>query len=219
MRMDQVNKCLALLVAGFVVCTPARAEEMVAVRHEAGEITWVDIKLGQLEIKNDGAPAAQEVSKYRITDHETRVTDKLDKKFLSIKDLQPGQHVIIDVVDGKEARIVQKITADPKTTADLRETYGVVDALDLEAGTLAVAQKSIEGNAGEEKLSYFVFDPKSIVVMRSPSVVPVELFLKKGDVVKIGSVENNGKQMARTITVYSPSVSSVTTTTTVTTTQ
>ncbi len=219
MKMDQVNVYLAVVAVVLAACVPVCAEEMPAVRHEKGEIAWVDVKLGQLEMKADGAPAAQEVSKYRITEHETRVTDKTDKKFLTIKDLQPGQHVIIDVVDGKESKIVQKITADPTATSDLRETYGVVDALNLEAGTLAVMERSIEGNAGEEKLSYFVIDPKSIVVMRSPSVVPVELFLKKGDVVKVGYIDNNGKLLARSITVYTPSVTSVTTTTTVTTAQ
>ncbi len=217
MRIDQVNVGMAVLAVVLVSGIPARAQGMPAVRHETGEITWVDINLGQLEMRNDAAPATREVSKYRITEHETRVTDKSDKKFLAIKDLQPGQHVIIDVVDGKEGMVVQKITADPKTTADLRETYGVVDALDIVAGTLVVAQRSIEGNAMEDKLSYFVIDPKSIIVTRSPSVVPVELFLKKGDVVKIVSADMNGKQSARSITVYSPSVTSVTTTTTVTT--
>ncbi|MCX5681397.1 MAG: hypothetical protein NT079_03850 [Candidatus Omnitrophica bacterium] len=68
-------------------------------------------------------------------------------------------------------------------------------------------------------LSYFVFEPKDIVVMRSPSRESVQLNLKPGDIVKVQYAEKDGKQQIHSMTLYSPKVISTTTTTTTTTTQ
>jgi hypothetical protein len=123
---------MIVAVVAVVMCIgiSVRFSEAAAVRHVPGEITWIDTKLGTLQLKSDTSPGKGEIKEYRITEHETRVTNRQDKKFLLIGDLRPGQHVILDVVKGEEDGIVQKITADPRRMAGLREAYGEVEAID-----------------------------------------------------------------------------------------
>ncbi|MFA6378431.1 MAG: hypothetical protein WCX16_01435 [Candidatus Omnitrophota bacterium] len=190
------------------------------VRHIPGEITWVDMKLGKLQLEADVSPRTGEITEYRITENQTRVTDPTDEKFLTIADLQPGQHVIIDVVKDKEDLIVEKITANPRPSSEFQEAYGRVESLDITGGTLVLAERPRAGEAGESNLAYFVFSPQAIVAMHSPSSQPVQLVLKPGDLVKVEYVLKDGKQWARSVTLYSPQViSTVTTTTTTTMTQ
>lgn len=186
---------------------------------ESGEITWIDTKLGKLELKNDTSPNKGEVTGYRISENETRVTDPKDKKFLTIEDLQPGQHVIIDIVIDEEEKIVQKITADPRPSSEYQESYGKIEAIDAVAGTFTLSGRQIESDMGGNNLSYFVFDPNNILVMQSPSDQPVRIILKSGDVVKVEYAVRDRKQQAYSITLYSPKYKSITTTTTTTTTR
>ena len=219
MKMSYSRLFFALTAAVLFTSISVRAEQTPFVRHVSGEITWIDTKLGKLQLESDATPNSGEITEYRITDYETRVKTPLDKQFLKIEDLQPGQHVTIDVVNGKEGDIVQKITANPSPTSDFQEAYGRIEALDVPAGTLTLAERPGAGEAGESDLSSFVFVPKDIVVMRSPSRESVQLELKPGDVVKVEYVLKDGKRQARSITLYSPKVTSTTTTTTTTTTQ
>lgn len=202
----------------FTGISSVSAYETADVRQVSGEIQWIDLKLGKLQLKSDTAPSTGEITEYRITDNETRVTDPTDKKLLTVKDLQPGQHVTVDVIDGKEEKIVQAITADPRPASDLQEAYGEIETVDG-AGALTLAKRPRAGEWGESNQSDFIFDPKDVIVMQSPSKQPVELLLKPGDVVKVEFVVKDGKQWARSITLYSPKVTSTTTTTTVITTQ
>ncbi len=193
------------------------ATEMSDVRHVSGEIGWVDIQLGQLEL-NKETPRGTKTIGYRISQNETRVTDPADQKFLSIEDLRAGQYVTIDVIDGQEDKIVQKIVVDPMPVSEYQVAFGVLKAIDVNAGTLTVEERVRIGQVEQARDSYFVFDPRSIVVMHSPSKQPVELVLKPGDVVKVEYMLLDGKQQARYITLYSPVVTSTTTTTTIITT-
>jgi cold shock CspA family protein len=219
MKINYPGLFFAVTAMVLLTSISVRAEQPPFVRHVSGEITWIDTKLGKLQLESDATPGTGEITEYRITDYETRVTNPSDKKFLKIEDLQPGQQVTIDVINGKEGDIVQKITANPRPASDFQEAYGRIEALDVPAGTLTLAERPGAGEAGESDLSGFVFEPKDIVVMRSPSRESVQLELKPGDVVKVDYVVRDGKRRARSITLYSPRVTSTTTTTTVTTTQ
>ncbi len=202
-----------MIIAGFPILL-LRADEVEYVKHVSGEITWIDLKLGQLQLERDQTPSTGEITEYRISEHETRVTNPTDEKFLSVVDLQPGQHVIVDVVEGKEAEVVSKITADPRPESEFQQAFGEVESIDGAAGTLVVAVKHAMGTQQENTMAYFVFEPSTIVVMQSPNKQSVTLILKQGDVVKVDYVLLNGKKQARYITSYAPRVSSTTTTTT-----
>ena len=132
------------MVSAVVLCSAMSvyAAPVDVVRHVSGEITWVDLTLGKLELKNDASQAKGEISEYRITANETRVTDPADKKMLTVEDFQPGLHVTIDVVNGKEARVVEKITADPSPSSEYQEIYGKVEVVDA-AGTLTLASRPL----------------------------------------------------------------------------
>ena len=116
------------------------------------------------------------------------------------------------MVNGQEEKIVQLITTDPRPASDFQEAYGEVEAVDA-IGTLTLTERPGAGEDGESRLTYFVFEPKDLVVMRSPSKRLVQLELKPGDVVKVEYVVSDGKQRAHAITLYSPKVTSTTTTT------
>jgi cold shock CspA family protein len=219
MKISHTGLFFAVTAMVLFTSISVRAELTPFVRHVSGEITWIDTKLGKLQLEADASPSTGEITEYRITDYETRVTNSSDEKFLKIADLQPGQHVTIDVINGKEGDIVQKITANPRPASDYQEAYGRIEVLDVQAGTLTLAERPGAGEAGESDLSSFVFEPKNVVVMQSPSREPVQLELKPGDVVKVEYVVSDGKRRAHSITLYSPRVTSTTTTTTVTTTQ
>ncbi len=195
-----------------------RASETTNVLRVSGEIGWVDVQLGKLEL-NKETPAGTKTTAYRITQNETRVTDSTDEKFLGVKDLRAGQYITIEVADGAEDKIVSKITVDPMPVSEFQQAFGKLEAIDIAAGTLVVEERVMIGQEEKSRLSYFVFDPKNIVVMRSPNKQSVELFLKPGDVVKVEFVALDGKQQARYITLYSPIVTSTTTTTITTTTR
>ena len=210
-----VAAAMAMLFTGVFI----RASEAADVWHVSGEVTWIDLKLGKLQLKSDTSAGTGEISEYRVTEHETRVKSPLDKKFLSVKDLQPGQHVTFEVVDEASNKIVQEIVIDPRVASDFQEAYGTIQAIDGQQGTLVLTERTSTGEMLNGNLAYFVFEPRSIVAMHSPSKKPVELLMKPGDVVKVEYVVNDGKQWARSITMYSLKVTSTTTTTTTTTSQ
>ncbi len=219
MNINYLKVFVAVTAAVLLTGMPARAAEPVHVSPVSGEVTWVDVKLGKLQLKKDASPNTGEILEYRITKDETRVTNPSDKKFLTIEDLQAGQHVTVDVIDGQEDKIVQKITTEPVPVSDLQIALGELQAIDLTAGTLVLQERSRIGEEGTSHLSQFVFEPKDIIVMQSPSIQPVQLALNTGDVLKVEYVVSDGKRHLRTITRYSPKMTSTTTTTTTTTTQ
>lgn len=198
--------------------TSAHGADMANVRQVSGEIGWVDVQLGRLEI-NKETQTGTKTTAYRISDNDTRVTDPKDEKFLNVGDLRAGQYVTIDVTDNQEDKIVEKIIVNPMPESDYQSAFGEIKAINIDAGTLTVEERVKIGQMEQARDSYFVFDPESIIAMHSPSKQPVELVLKPGDVVKVEYIENDGKQMIHYITLYSPTVTSTTTTTTVTTTR
>ena len=149
---------------------------------------------------------------------ETRVTDPTDKKFLVIKDLRVGQHITIELIDSPKETMARKIIAEPMPEPIIQEVSGELKSIDAQSGTFTIEEKPGTGN-----LSYFVYEPKDIIVMQSPSMEPVRLVLKPGDLVKVEFVVKGGNRYARSIMLYPvlpvPANTTTTTTTSTTTTQ
>jgi hypothetical protein len=214
-----VKRIIAVTTAVLLTSVCVYAQQAPVVRHVSGEIGWVDIQQGKLDL-NQETPKGTHTISYRISQNETRVTDPADVQFLNVGDLRAGQEVTIDVADGQEDKIVQKIMVNPEASSEYQLAYGQIKDINVAAGTLVVEEKVRIGQQEQSRLSNYVFDPKTVVVMRSPNKEPIDFVLKPGDVVKVEFVGLDGKQQARYITLYSPTVSSTTvTTTTVTTTQ
>jgi len=184
-----------------------------------GRIMWVDIKLGEIRIKLNETQGMGEMKDYRITRYETRVKDPTDKKFLTIDDLRPGEIVTLDVIDGQENKIIEKIVAESLEASDFQEASGDIQVIDGQLGALTLDEKMRNGVEENGNLVNFYFDPANVVVFQAPSVQPVALVLKPGDQVKIQFVSRDGKQEAYSITLYSPQHTTTTTVTTTTSTQ
>ena len=216
MNVHYLKTVIAVTAVVLFTGISARAEEMADVRRVSGEIGWVDVQSGELDLNRE-TPAGTEVTGYRITQNETRVTDPMDQKFLNVGDLRAGQNVTIEVVNGQEDKVVSKIIVDPMPVSEFQQCFGRLKAIDVSAGTFVVEERVRIGQEEISRPSDFVFDPKTIVAMRSPSKQPAELVLVPGDVVKVDFVVVDGKQQARYITLYAPVVTSTTTTVTTTT--
>ena len=197
----------------------ATVESDTKMRSVSGEISWIDVKLGKMQLKGVRGKDTKGVTEYRINQDETRVTDPSDKKFIVIKDLQVGQHVTMKLTDKDGEMMVRKIIAEPMPEPVLREVTGELEAIDVKAGTLIIEQKPLIKGIGKGDLYYFVFEPNDIVVVEAPSKQSVRLELKPGDLVKVEYVVKDGKQYANSITLLksAPVASSTTTTTTSTT--
>ena len=218
MNVNYLKVCVAITAAVLLTSISVHAEQTPVIRHVSGEIGWVDVQLGKLEL-NKETPKGTKTTVYRINQNETRVTDPKDEKFLNVADLRAGQYVTIDVVDGQENKIVSKIIVEPMPVSEFQQAFGELKTIDVTSGTFVVEERVRMGQQEIIRLSDFVFDPKTIIVMHSPSKEHIELMLKPGDVVKVEFVTQGGKQQARYITLYSPTVTSTTTTTTTTTTR
>ena len=218
----KVNYLKSLFIITAVILfagMSAYASGIPTVSQVSGRIMWVDVKLGKMQIKRNQSPGKGETKDYRVTRYETRVKDPSDKKFLTIDDLRPGENVTLDVVDGQENKIIEKIVAESLEASDFQEASGQIQAIDGQAGTLTLQEKMRNGVVEESNLSYFLFDPDNIVVLQSPSIQPVALVLKPGDSVQIQFVLRDGKQQVYSITLYSPQHTTTTTVTTTTQTQ
>ncbi len=193
-------------------------------RHVSGIISWINVKLGMLQLDSDPGQDTRDISEYKLNLEQTLVTDPMDKKFLVVKDLKPGQHVTIELVDSPSGVIVdtmaRKITVDPMPEPVLQEVTGELEVIDAQVGTIIISQKSLS-REDRRNFIYFVFDPKSIIIMRTPSTDPVQLDLRPGDLVKIGFVVSEGQRHARSIMLLqaAPETTSTTTTTTTTSTR
>jgi hypothetical protein len=212
MRINYLIVVFAISAATLSV----NAEQTPAVRNVAGEIGWIDIQAGKLEL-NKETPAGMRTTAYRITENETRVTDPADEKFLNVGDLRAGQYVTVEAVDGQEDRVVSKITVEPMADSKFQQAFGELKSIDNASGTFILEEKIRMGQEESYRLSNFVYDTKDVVVMRSPNKQPVELMLNPGDVVRVEFVDLDGMKKARYITLYSPTVTKTTTTVTTTT--
>ena len=108
-----------LIFGGLAQISAAQEDANTRMHRVSGEISWIDVKLGRLQLKSD---AGQDVTKYRINQHETRVTDPTDKMFLKLEDLQVGQHVTLELIARRGETMVRNIIANPMSAAP--ETKG-----------------------------------------------------------------------------------------------
>ena len=209
-----------LLFGGLAGVYAAGVESNTKTRSVSGEIVWIDVKLGLLQLKSDAGQDTRGITDYSINQDETRVTDPSDEKFLVIKDLRAGQHVTLTVIDSSGETMVRKIIAEPMPEPVLQEATGELEAIDVQAGTLIIEEKPLPDEGGKGDPYYFVFEPQTIVVMKTPSTQPVQLELKPGDLVRVEFVVKDGKRHARSITLLkaAPETTSTTTTTTTSTT-
>ena len=74
MKTIKINLTMAMACAVLVTGSSAFASDAY-VRHDSGEITWVDLKDGKLQMRSDVPQDKGDIFEYRITAHETRVTD------------------------------------------------------------------------------------------------------------------------------------------------
>jgi hypothetical protein len=99
----------------------APVESNTKMRSVSGEISWIDVKLGKLQLKSDAGQDTRGITEYRINQDETRVADPSDKKFIVIKDLRAGQHVTIQLIDSPDDILIRKIIAEPMPESVLPE--------------------------------------------------------------------------------------------------
>ena len=221
------HKALVMGVLGVWLCSGvvpgavSAAEPAAPVQQAAGEIVWLDIQLGRLQLYADHSRGARATTEYSITEHETRVTDRSDQQFLTITDLRAGQHITIESKDNGEEQLATKITVEPNSAPLFQRAEGTIESIDVTPGTFTLKETASPGAAS--LVSVFVFDPKDIIVMESPSLQPVRLEVRPGDFVKVDYVVNDGRRFARSMMRYSavpaPMTTTTTTTSTTTTTQ
>ncbi|MFA5338535.1 MAG: hypothetical protein WC317_00085 [Candidatus Omnitrophota bacterium] len=193
--------------SGFCVTAPGTDK----VRQVSGEIVWIDLKQGTLQLRQEGN--RKKAVEYRINAHDTFVTDPARKEFLTLNDLRVGQDVTLELPAVRDWKIVSKIIAEPLPVFEI--VTGDVVAIDTETGMMTL---QVIGR-GQNEVSYFVFQPDDIYYMKSPSKEPVHLQVKRGDRVKVEFLPDSGKQRAHYITLMpAPAAGSTTTTTTTTTT-
>ena len=202
------------LCSGVVPGAVLAAEPAAPVHQAAGEIVWLDIQLGKLQLYADHSRGTRATAEYRITQQDTRVTDRLDKQFLAITDLRAGQHITIESRASGEEHIATKITVEPSAAPLFQRAEGTIESIDVTPGTFTLKETAGPGAVG--MVSVFVFDPKEIVVMESPSLRPVRLEVQPGDFVKVDYVVNDGRRYARSMMRYAVAPAQTTTTTTIT---
>ena len=223
MNTNYYSKVLIAVVAALLVTSvPLRASdkaENAKVVQVSGKISEIDIKLGKLQLELDASKDRKDPTRYNVNKNDTRVVDSQDKKFLKLEDLRVGQHIKLEFnyIQGalETEPVAQKIIAEPMPEPIIQEVSGELKSIDAQSGTFTIEEKPGTGN-----LAYFVYEPKDIIVMQSPSMEPVRLALKPGDLVKAEFVVKGGNRYARSITLYpvSPVTASTTTTTTTSTT-
>ncbi len=219
MNIKYFKMLIAITAVVLLASMSVRAYEAERTFKVSGEISWVDIKLGKLQLQSDTFQGRGATTEYRINQNDTRVTDPADKKFLTLEDLRAGQNVTMEVMDVRGEPIVQNIIIKSFPASYFQEAYGEIEAIDVIDGTLVIIEKPRTDEVGSSKLSYFVFEPRDIIFMQSPSRQPIQLRLQPGDTVKVEYAVKDGKRQAQSITLYSPQGSTTTTTTTTTTTR
>ena len=203
------------LCGGLIPSAVLAAESAVPARQAAGEIVWLDTQLGKLQLYAEHSRGTRATAEYKITQQDTRVTDHLDKQFLSITDLRAGQYVNIESSASGGEQLATKITVQPTAAPLFEEAEGTIESIDVSnPGTLTLKETPSAEAAGT--VSVFAFDPNTIVVMESPSLQPVRLEVKPGDFVKVDYVVSDGKRYARSMMRYSAVPAPITTTTTTT---
>lgn len=209
-----------LMFSGLTQISAAATDPNTKVIPVSGVISMVDVKLGKLQLAADVSRNRKDPTEFRINKNQTFVTDPTYKLFLKLEDLRVGQYVVVEFnyVPGEwvDVPIAQKIIASPVPQPIFQVVTGVLQSIDAQAGTLTIEQRPLPSDGGRGNLYDFVFEPRSIVVMQTPSMRPVELVLKPGDLVQVEFVEKDGKRYARSITLLSAATGTTSTTTTTT---
>jgi len=218
MKENYLKAFFVLTVLILFIGIPVFAS-VPTVNQVQGRIMWVDVKLGTMQIKVNQAAGMGETRDYRITRYETRVKDTSDRKFLTIDDLRAGEIVTLNVIDGQENKIIEKIISESLEASDFQEVKGTIQAIDTQKGIITLDEKIRNGVDENSKISNFYFEPNNIVEFQSPVLKPVNLDLKSGDQVKIQFVMKDEKQQTYSITLYAPAQTTTTTVTTTTSTQ
>ncbi len=211
---------LGVWLCSLAIPSAVSATEMIAPVHQAvGEIVWLDTQLGQLQLNTETSTGTRATTQYKITQQDTRVTDHLDKQFLTITDLRAGQYIKIESNDSGQGQLATKISVEPTSAPLFEEAEGTIESVDTgNLGTFTLKETTSTQAAGT--VSLFVFDPNTIVVMESPSLQPVRMEVRPGDFVRVAYVVIDGKRYARSMMRYSavPAPRNITTTTTTSTT-
>ena len=114
---------LGVLIFGGLAQICAAQEDVNMKMHSvSGVISWMDIKLGRLQLEADASRDRRSPSEFKINQHDPRVTDPADKKFLKLEDLQVGQHVTLELIARRGETMVRNIIANPMSAAP--ETKG-----------------------------------------------------------------------------------------------
>ncbi len=194
--------------SGFCVTGPGTEN----VRQVSGEIVWIDLHKGTLQLRQGEHHGWDKVTEYRINAHDTFVTDPASKEFLTLNDLRVGQDVTLELPAVRDWKIVSKIIAQP--LPEFVVVTGDIVAMDTPTGTMTLR---VVGQERNNEVTYFVFQPDDIFYMKSTGKEPVHLEVKPGDRVKVEYLSDSGKQRARYITLLpAPAAGSTTTTTTTT---
>ncbi len=202
------------LWGGVVSGAVSAAEPAAPVHQAAGEIVWLDLQLGKLQLSADHSRGPRETAEYRITEHETRVTDRVDKQFLVLADLRAGQYITIESKASGAEHIATKITVEPTSAPLFQQAEGTIESIDSHPSAFTLRETASPGAVGV--VSTFLFDPADIVVMEHPSLQPVRLEVKPGDFVQVDYVVNDGRRYARSMMRYAAAPAPMTTTTTTT---
>lgn len=196
MKKQYLQMLAGVVAVLFMASGCASLPQKGEARHLTGDIKWVDVQEGKLRMRG-------ETIVFRVTQNDTRVTDPKDKQFLTVKDLKAGQRVAIDYFDMHTEPIAQKIIIESMPAVAYEDAYGEVQAIDGHAGTMTIDERPDFGEWRRGNLSSFVFDPNTILVMRSPRMEPVRTEVRPGDDVKIEFMMKDGQKDASSIVLYS----------------
>lgn len=192
----------AMLLTSVAVQVDAFAQGDV--RQVPGEITWIDLQSGQLQLQTNTSPIGNIID-FRINREQTRVVNPADQS-LDINDLHPGQNVTIDVSNGQGDAIVQNITTEVSPSSDYLEAYGQIGTVDLLGNSFTLSGAQRVGTKEQNKVTSFIFDPQNIVVTQSPSKGPFDAQMRTGQIVRIEYAMKDDQRMVRSITVFSPEI-------------
>lgn len=150
MNRNYLRVMVAVTAAVLCVGVSAQAFEPVQadVRQVSGNITWINLKLGLLQVQRDTPPYVGQRAEFRINQDETRVTNPADSKFLTVRNLHPGQHVAIDVVEDKEGKIVQRIITDPRSGNVVYSEVRTTEVVNNDRSSDLVGPRGPAGPAG-----------------------------------------------------------------------
>lgn len=152
---------LAILMLGGLTQVSSAQVGATAMRSISGVIEWIDIKNGRMQIYSDAGQDTRGISNYTVNLSKTLVTDATDKQYLVIKDLEPGQRVIVELIDSPAGvteevvarNIIVDSTSNTLTTRTTEYTTVNVGNVNKQAGLVgprgAIGPTGSQGPQGE----------------------------------------------------------------------